>query len=66
MHEPVVGRFVSIVAGTSYARECMDATDEYGTKTPPANAHARGRGMACSTENGQPVVVCRYEHIMML
>jgi hypothetical protein len=39
MHGPVVGRFVLIFAGTSFAREYVDVGDEHGTKTQPANAH---------------------------
>jgi hypothetical protein len=53
MHGPsALGRFVSIFAGTSYARgraRVRGYTDEHhGTKTPQANAHVRGRVRAYS------------------
>jgi hypothetical protein len=49
MDGPALGHFVSIFADTSYihltrtvvAPEYVYATDERGTKTPPANAHVR-------------------------
>jgi hypothetical protein len=47
MHGPALGRIVSIFADTTYARggrarvPYVYATDERGTKTPPANAHVR-------------------------
>jgi hypothetical protein len=64
---------VSIFAGTSYAREYVDATDEHaGAETPPANAHVRERVRTYSpkidaafssieiSKHGAVVVVCLY------
>jgi hypothetical protein len=52
MHGPALGRFVSVFADTSRAREYVYATNERGTKTPPANAHVRERVRAYS-----PVII---------
>jgi hypothetical protein len=49
LHGPALGRFVSVFADTTLprtravARDYVYATDERGTRTPPANAHVRGR-----------------------